>query len=278
MKKVYLLITLLSSLSCFGQIDVDSLVHEVKTNRVYIITDTINYLTGLFVRYEDNEKLNSYDLFLDSIGNIDEHLRVAIVHKEYDNNNRLIKRVGYGLNGYFNLWDYPPIETKNYYSDSTITDIFNHNYELRKRTIVIKDSRNRENKILEYDETLRLKKITTFEFNDNKGTLTISTFNDKNQHIENKLGVAKTFIRFDRDSEGVILEQIFYNSENEKVDANHLHSLRFKSNVMDNINCVFSYLLREEDKESKGHITKYFDSKGELKCISHWGEVITFKN
>ena len=71
-------------------------------------------MTGLFVTYEDNEKLNSYDLFLDSIGNIDEHLRVAIVHKEYDNNNRLIKRVGYGLNGYFNLWDYPPIETKNY--------------------------------------------------------------------------------------------------------------------------------------------------------------------
>ena len=29
---------------------------------------------------------------------------------------------------------------------------------------MIKDSRNRENKILEYDETLRLEKITTFEF------------------------------------------------------------------------------------------------------------------
>jgi len=252
----------------FAQINLDSIKSQIEGSNDWIKTGTIEYLTEPFQRFEKIDSTESYDFYIDSTGNLSEYLGLSGVYKQFDNQNRIIKRIGYNLKGNYYLWDYSPIEITEYHTDTTIVNHYNNQFVLSERVVTIKDSEERVIETIYFDKKLEMNIKTIKEYDDSNNELLTMTF-DSNDRIKlNELGVAIKWQKFKTKNWDQIIEERFYDDKMNLVDANHnLSNSNFK--------CIYS-IVKREVKNDKEFIS-YFNSKGELQCESDGASIWTIK-
>jgi len=244
----------------------DSLKINVETSSNWTKTKTVDYLMESFQRFETLDQKESLDLYIDSSGYLNEYIGLAGVYKQFDNQNRITKRIGYDLKGDYYLWDYSPIEATEYHNDSTILTRYNFQFILSERVIIIKDSKDRIVETLYYDKNLKLYSRIASEYADLQNELLIITYDGDGKLKSNANGVAIRLEILDSIDREFIVEERFYDANMNLIDADHssLNSFGFK--------CEYSILRRELiNKEER---ISYFNSKDKLQCesdgISMW--------
>jgi len=231
-------------------------------------TKTVDYLMQPFQRFERVDQLESFDLFIDSTGHLNEHIGLTAVYKQFDNQNRLTKRIGYNLKGNYYLWDYSPIEMTEYHNDTTIVAHYNYQFLLTEKKAKINDGKGRVIEELWYDKNLKLNSRTTYNYIDQQNELLITTFDGSNQIKYDKFGVGIKLQKFDTLNR--LIEQRYYDSQMNLVEAEH--NLSSSSNFFE---CKFS-ILRREYKNCE-ELTQYYNSKNELQCESDGFSIWTTK-
>ena len=269
MKKARILLPffLFASNISFSQIDIDSLVNNLKYSKKFQIVDSIQYLTQYFKRFESDDGKEIYDVFLDSGEKIGEYIGLSVVYKQYDSECRNIKIIGYDREGNYDYWDYEPIQITTYLKDSVIVDLYNRFNSFSSRSIKISDFKSRQVESLEFDKDLKLYLKTVFKYIDSSNELLIMTYDGLGLLQPNTEGVTTHYEKFDPGDNDFIKEERFYGSTNNLINANHL--IKLGANSFSSIGIDFSTLRRTK---LNGEITvSYYDSNGKLVYIE-WDE------
>ena len=108
-------------LGVLSQINVDSLRNKLDAN--YTIVGYRSYLMEKFTSYVSHDSLDKYDLFLDSTKTLRNHIDLAIVHRSYDSQNRIVLIEGYDSLGNRSYWDFPAKTIFQYIEDTSIIQL-----------------------------------------------------------------------------------------------------------------------------------------------------------
>jgi len=260
MKTTTSILLIFFCLTTEAQLNLDSLRQYLENSNTWTKTKTVDYLMQTFQRFERVDKLECFDLFIDSTGHLNEHIGLTAVYKQFDNQNRITKRIGYNLKGNYFLWDYSPIETTEYHYDTTVVSHYDYQFSLTEKIFSIKDNKDRIIEELRYDNNLRLYSRITYSYNDQQNELLITTFDGSGKIHYDKFGVGIKLQIFD--SVNRLIEERYYDSEMNLVEAEH----NLSSSSSDFFKCEFS-ILRREHRDNE-ELTKYYDSKNELQCES----------
>lgn len=259
---------LLLCLTAKAQIDLDSLRQSIENSTTWTKTKTIDYLMQPFQRFETVDKLEKIDLFIDSTGQLNEFIGLTAVYQQFDNQNRITKRIGYNLKGNYYLWDYSPIQTTEYLNDTTIITHYDYQYILTRKETNIKDDKGRTIEELRHDKDLKLYSRKTYNYIDQQKELLVTTFDGDGQIKNDEFGVGIIWQKFD--SINRLIEKRYYDSQMNLVDGEH--DWPSSSNIFE---CKYSILIREYKNNEE--LTKYYNSKKELQCESD-GSIIWTTN
>jgi hypothetical protein len=259
MRKSTFIFFILGCLTAKAQINLDSLRQNIENSTMWTKTITVDYLMQPFQRFERIDKLESFDLFIDSTGHLNECIGLTAIYKQFDNQNRLTKRIGYNLKGNYFLWDFSPIEMTEYYNDTTIVAYYNYEFILTSKEVNIKDSIGRLYEELWFDNNNKLYSRTTYKYIDQQNELLITTFDGNDKIKYDKFGVGIRLQKFDTMKR--IVEERYFDSQMNLVEAEH--DLPSSSNFF---NCNFSIVKREY--KDNVVLTQYYNSKNELQCES----------
>jgi len=144
MREKLVIILILFNTGIYAQLNLDSLFNEVITLPNFEQSDTIQYLRESAIRYERKDGSETFDFFLDSVGNLEEYIGLCAIHTMYDSPGRVTKRIGYNLAGNYYLWHFSPIALTNYRATSTQVDYLNYLNNPTDTTVTIHDSRDRQ--------------------------------------------------------------------------------------------------------------------------------------
>ncbi len=213
-------------------------------------------MSAYFQRFESRDKGEFYDVYLDSLGKLSSYLDLAIVHRMFNKQGRLMKTIGYGPDGTYSFWDFPPILEIDYRSDTTIETDYNYKYKFLSRKTTINDKWGRATEII-YEEAKDIYFDRTINiYNDSLNEVTIAHY-DKSQKLKkDKNGVAFIYRKFDLNGKDII-EQRFLDIHRKLVDATH----EFDHT---RTGCIFSIVYRECKKGE--WVTNYYNSAGKNMC------------
>ena len=182
--------------STSAQINLDSIRTRLNNSKKWTKTQKIRYLNVYFQRFENTN--NKYDVYLDKKGKLLEYLGCSVIYYEYDDLNRLIKRIGYNLKGNFSLWDFSPIETTEYLNDTIQNNFFDFKYKLSDRKVTIKDSMNRTIEVQYFDKNLKCISRKVNEYIDKENQLIIRDYDGIGHPKSDVNGVSIIVQKFDQ--------------------------------------------------------------------------------
>jgi len=259
--KILLFFVLFASVAQ-AQINMDSLKQYLEMSNRWKNTKSVDYLMQPFQRFEIEDKTETYDLFIDSLGNLNELFGVTAVYRKFDQQKRLTKLIGYKLNGNYFYWDYSPIILNEYRQDTTIVDYYDTNFMLTERNITIHDAKERIVEKLVYDSSLKLSSRRVNDYFDRQNMLFLKSYDGNGKLKLDKKGLAVKLQIFD--DKNRIIEERFYDSQMNLIEADH---------GFEEISaCEFSILKRVFSKKEE-HVY-YYNSKNELVCESDMFRII----
>ena len=243
-----------------AQFNIDSMKSYMETSSLWHKTEKIKYLTEFFQRYERYDSSEKVDLYLDSLGKINEYIGLTAIYKQYDNAHRIKKRIGYNLDGSYGFWDYSPIVIYDYNNDTTITIYYNYKFDLSDVNIKIIDTKKRLLEDINYNHDFTYYEDTKYIYNDIEHSRLIKVYNLNGKLTNDKYGVAIKYQQIDSTDSEFIIEERFYNKRMKLVNANH-------SNLTNHgFSCDYAILKRAIKNGEKW--TSYYDEKNRLQFES----------
>lgn len=249
------LLILLCKMS-FSQMNMDSLMNHISNSKICKVVGPVKYMTRNFQRFESVDKLQLYDVCLDSTGKLSNYIDLSIVHKTFDEQGRLLKIIGYGPEGTYSFWDFSPITEFIYRNDTTIETEYNYKYKFLSKKTSITDDKKRIIEIFYEDAKSAYFDRTLNTYNDSLNTLTIASYDERNILKKDKNGVAFIYQKFDSNRKNII-EQQFLDARHKLIDGKH----KFDHMQTD---CIFSRIYREY--EEGAWTSHYYNAAGKEVC------------
>lgn len=103
-RKSLLLYLIVFASSSMAQLNLDSLKKQIESSNEWQRTTKTDYLIEDFQQFESVDKKQIYDLCIDSTGHLSESIGLAAVLYQFDDQQRIAKRIGYNLKGEYYLW------------------------------------------------------------------------------------------------------------------------------------------------------------------------------
>jgi hypothetical protein len=250
----------------FSQMNLDSLMNELNDPKKYKKAGQVDYLLGKFQQFKSYERNETYDVYLDSLGNLSEYIDLSVVYNVYDYEGRLTKLVGYNGKGGYAYFDYPAIMEIDYKNDTTVETGYNRKSLFSYRTTTIIDEKGRVIEIVDENKDPKHFKRTVNEYSDSLNELITMHYGiDGNLLLDNN-GVAFVYQKFDSIDKSFIVEQRFLDTKKKLVD------MKPEPNST-GIGCVFSTIYRVI---KNGEVfTYYYNSAMEMVCEESDSEPFT---
>jgi len=241
------------------QVNVDSIKLYLLQSDNYYKVETTNITQG-FKRYSNKNDLESFDICIDSLNNLNEYINVSVIHKVFDSNGRLLKRIGYDRKGGYALYDFSPILIKSYQRDTIIEEYYNSKEEQTSKKTTILDSLKREIEVIWYKEGNMFESRTKYEYSDANNRLYIKYISENGNLNPNSYGVSILLKQFDSKNSENVIEEWFYDSKMKLVDADH------NNLIPENNSLKYAHIKTVVEE---GITYKYFyNSNGDLICES----------
>jgi len=251
--------------------NMDSLMLALSDSTHYMASDKMKFFEDPYKQFESSTSNEVYEVYLDSTGQLTTIIGLAVVYREYDESDRIIKRIGYNLEGGYYLWDYPPIIITHYGERSKSEDNYGYNNQLRSRTTTIIDSVDRLIRTLNYDSDLQLTSMQTKDYLDSKNEVWVKFYDGAGHLRPNQRGMSIHLQRLDPANPEFVVAEYFYDSNKNLVDADHCHLF---SNDRESL--IYSRISRET--RDGVIVTSFFNSKGRKICEDDLvtGEMVIF--
>lgn len=248
-----------------AQLSMDSLLTVV--NNSYAKTGSQKYLVESFTHFESVDKRDRYDLFLDSTGNLQEYIGLSVVHYGFDERNRITLIEGFSSSGERSYWDFPPVTTFRYVSDTLVPEMNrirnelnnSQNSELLSNVSIIREL---------YRNTAYNKTRIKVYSSDSTMKLAFVVCPDGQICNRKSKEVAYIFREYDK-TDKTIIGEYRYNSKLKLVDGHH--PVFTSENVaVRSSSKSYAYSIREL-KDGKLNTIRYYNRKGKLVETSNHG-------
>ncbi len=247
-----------------SQISVDSL--RLTLDSDYTKTGERSYLMETFSIFESADKLDRYDLMLDSSNQLQEYIGLSIVHYAYDEQKRPTLIEGFNRNGERSYWDFPVVQRFTYTAD-TVVSAFNqlkNDYCDCQHAELL--SSVQESKEVNLNPTYNKTRYHIYSSDSTmKLTYAICSTGKLCNRGEN---VAYVFRVFDKEHHSTIVHERYYDNQLQLVDG--LHSV-FKSERL-SVSPPQAYAYSERElTDGKITLIRYYNSKKELVHTENYG-------
>ena len=246
------------------QISVDSLLSKINSD--YSIAGTNEYLGESFIKFELADKGDRYDLYLDSINQLNNHIGLSIVHYSFDELNRIKLIEGFDSTGVRSYWDFPVIQRFRYVADTVISEFNKIKNELCNcqgldtLSLLVEITEINRNPI--YNKT-RLKVISR----DSTMKLTYA-FCSKGNLCKRRENVSFIFRVFDNENRSIIAHERYYDADLNLVDG--LHNVSETETLSYYPSEEYAYSVRNLKKGELDTI-RFYNKKGKLVDTKQYG-------
>lgn len=267
LKSILCIASLLLITSAQSQISVDSLLQEIDVK--YTKTAERDYLMEKFSIYESADKLDRYDLFLDSSNQLQENIGLSVVHYAYDVQNRLVLIEGFNSKGERSYWDFPVVQRFTHTHD-TVVSVFNQ----LKNDYCNCQHEERLSSVMKTQEIYRNTTYskTRFHMYSNDSTMRLTYSICSNGKVCNRgKNVAYVFRVFDKHYPSRIIHERYYDDQLQLIDGEHsVYETEWLS-----FNSPVSYAYSERELiDGNLSLVRFYNAKKELihsKKYNHHG-------
>lgn len=245
-----LTIFLLSTIEGNTQLNVDSLLRKIQID--YSVNGTKKYLSEEFKCFESKDKLERYDVYFDSTGQLQDYISLAIVHRTFDQFHRPLLIEGFNKSGGRSYWDFPVIQEFTYISDTLV-------YEMNKieseRCSCPFQSKYRVERIEEKNLESKFNKTRFYIYSEDSLSKLTFAFCSNGKVCHRGEGVYYIYRVFDSKHRSKILEERYYDENLELIDGPHQI---YKGEYWSESNSVnYSYSIRELENGDYKKINLY---------------------
>src|SRR5690606_3678523 len=125
--------------------------------------------------------------------------------------------------------------------------------------------KNTESTTIDSKYNIETKEVKSY--NDSTNEVVIKWVDKDGNFKPNSDGVYIHYILFDSIFEDKIVQECFYDNNNNLIDNNYIHRESLNSNLWNNVQCNYSKLISKYSTTGNLIETKYYNSNGEIVCI-----------